>query len=44
MSVNNNNKNNNNKNMWAALLDKGYKGLNKYGRFMTPKKKLPTVV
>ena len=42
MSVNNNN--NNNKNMWAALLDKGYKGLNKYGRFMTPKKKLPTVV
>ena len=25
--------------MWAALLDKGYKGLQKYGRFLTPKKK-----
>ena len=25
--------------MWAALLDKGYKGLHKYGRFLTPKKK-----
>ena len=35
LSVNNNN----NKNMWAALLDKGYKGLNKYGRFLTLKKK-----
>ena len=35
LSVNNNN----NKNMWAALLDKGYKGLHKYGRFLTPKKK-----
>ena len=31
--------NNDGKNMWAALLDKGYKGLNKYGRFLTPKKK-----
>ena len=29
----------NNKNMWAALLEKGYKGLHKYGQFMTPKKK-----
>ena len=27
------------KNMWAALLDKGYKGSHKYGRFITPKKK-----
>ena len=27
------------KNMWAALLDKGYNGSNKYGRFLTPKKK-----
>ena len=27
------------KNMWAALLDKGYKGSHKYGRFLTPKKK-----
>ena len=35
MSVNNND----NKNMWAALLDKGYKGLQKYNWFMTPKKK-----
>ena len=35
MSVNNDN----NKNMWAALLEKGYKGLHKYGQFMTPKKK-----
>ena len=30
---------NDNKNMWAALLDKGYKGLNKYRRFLTSKKK-----
>ena len=35
LSVNNNN----GKNMWAALLDKGYKGLHKYGRFLTLKKK-----
>ena len=35
LSVNNNE----DKNMWAAILDKGYKGLNKYGRFLTPKKK-----
>ena len=28
-----------NRNMWAALLDKGYEGLHKYGRFLTPKKK-----
>ena len=27
------------KNMQAALIDKGYKGLQKYGWFMTPKKK-----
>ena len=30
---------NDDKNMWAALLDKGYKGSNKYRRFLTPKKK-----
>ena len=30
---------NEDKNMWAALLDKGYKGSNKYRRFLTPKKK-----
>ena len=35
LSVNNNN----DKNMWAVLLDKGYKGSNKYGTFLTPKKK-----
>ena len=35
LSVNNND----DKNKWAALLDKGYKGSNKYGRFLTPKKK-----
>ena len=27
------------KNMWAALLDKGYEGSHKYGRFLSPKKK-----
>ena len=27
------------KNMWAALLKKGYKGSHKYGRFLTLKKK-----
>ena len=37
--INNLSINNNGKNMWAALLDKEYKGLQKYGRFLTPKKK-----
>ena len=36
MSVNNKD----NKNMWAALLDKVYKGSHKYGCFMTAKKKI----